>query len=67
VRQFRQEFENEMTSRIVAVIEDLTGRKVLTYQSQIMFEPDVVVEVFIFDRATDGGFVAAEIRGDSAD
>jgi uncharacterized protein YbcI len=61
VRRFRQEFENEMTPRIVGIVEDTTGRKVLTYQSQIMFDPDVAVEIFIFDRATDGGFVAAEI------
>ena len=62
VREFRQQFENEMTSRIVGMVEEMTGRKVLTYQSQIMFDPDVIVELFVFDRAIDGGFVAAEIR-----
>jgi uncharacterized protein YbcI len=62
VRQFRQEFENEMKTRIVDMVEELIDRKVLTYQSQIMFDPDVIVELFVFDRATDGGFVAAEIR-----
>ena len=49
VREFRQAFENEMTGRLTHMIEDLTGRKVLTYQSQIMFDPDVLVEVFVFD------------------
>jgi uncharacterized protein YbcI len=53
VRNFRQQFENEMTPRLVAEIEELTDRKVLTYQSQIMFDPDIVVEVFVFDRASD--------------
>jgi uncharacterized protein YbcI len=62
VRDFRQQFENEMTRRIIDMIEDMTKRKVLTYQSQIMFDPDVIVELFVFDRATDGEFVAAEIR-----
>src|SRR3954452_19389768 len=38
VRNFRQQFENDMTKRIVGMIEELTGRKVLTYQSQVMFE-----------------------------
>jgi uncharacterized protein YbcI len=51
VRQFRQLFENEMTERLTGMIEDLTGRKVLTYQSQVMFEPDIVVEMFVFDSA----------------
>jgi uncharacterized protein YbcI len=64
VRNFRQQFENEMTSRIVDMIEGLAHRKVLTYQSQIMFNPDVVVEMFVLDRA-DEGFVAVEVRDES--
>jgi uncharacterized protein YbcI len=64
VREFRQQFENEMTSRIVGMVEEMTERKVLTYQSQVMFGPDVIVELFVFDRALDGGFVAAEIHGE---
>ena len=49
VRQFRQLFENEMTERLTSMVEELTGRKVLTYQSQVMFDPDLVVEMFVFD------------------
>ena len=49
VREFRQVFENEMTGRLTHLIEDLTGRNVVTYQSQIMFDPDIVIEVFVFD------------------
>jgi uncharacterized protein YbcI len=54
VRNFRQQFENDMTSRMIEPIERLTGRKVLTYQSQVMFDPDVIVEIFVFDEA--GGY-----------
>ncbi|MDP9293746.1 MAG: DUF2294 domain-containing protein [Actinomycetota bacterium] len=49
VRDFRQAFENEMTGRLTTMIEEMTGRKVLTYQSQILFDPDVVFEIFMFD------------------
>ena len=49
VRQFRQTFENEMTARLTGIVEEITGRKVLTYQSQVMFDPDIVVEMFVFD------------------
>jgi uncharacterized protein YbcI len=59
VRTFRQTFENEMTKNLTDKIERLTGRKVLTYQSQILFDPDIVTELFVFDKAADGG--AAEI------
>jgi uncharacterized protein YbcI len=59
VRSFRQTFENEMTQHLTSKIERLTGRKVLTYQSQILFEPDIVAELFVFEKAADGG--SAEI------
>lgn len=32
------EFENEMSERLTDMIEDVTGRKVLTYQPQVLFE-----------------------------
>lgn len=50
VRAFRQKFENLMAERLIGTIEQLTDRKVLTYQSQILFDPDVVIEMFVFDR-----------------
>jgi uncharacterized protein YbcI len=55
VRNFRQSFENKMTVNLTKIIEDLTGRKVLTYQSQILFDPDVVAELFVFDKVAGAG------------
>ena len=49
VRSFRQEFENEMAERLIGTVEQLTGRKVVTYQSQILFKPAIVCELFFFD------------------
>ena len=62
VRNFRQQFENHMTERIVGMIEELTERKVLTYQSQNMFNPHVVVEMFIFDSSLTSQFVRGEVH-----
>jgi uncharacterized protein YbcI len=67
VRQFRQLFENEMTERLTGMIEDLTGRTVLTYQSQIMFDPDIVVEMFVFDSAASTQDRAATAQGQTDD
>ena len=53
VRSFRQLFENEMTERLSTMIEEVTGRRVLGYQSQVLFEPAVVVEIFVLE--DDGG------------
>jgi uncharacterized protein YbcI len=50
VRDFRQHFENIMAERLVGTIEQLTERKVLTYQSQVLFDPPMIVEIFIFDK-----------------
>lgn len=48
VRAFRQIFENEMTEHLAAVVERLTGRAVANHQSQVMFDPDIIVEMFVF-------------------
>jgi uncharacterized protein YbcI len=49
VRQFRQAYEDEMTERLTTMISSLTGRRVVNYQSQIMFDPDIVLEFFLFE------------------
>ena len=67
VRQFRQLFENEMTQRLTDMIERLTGRKVATYQSQVMFDPDLVVEMFVFDSTGDRDDRAATAEGQLRD
>ena len=63
VRQFRQLFENEMTARLTDMVEELTGRKVATYQSQVMFDPNVVVEMFMFDDIADSRARQATAEG----
>ena len=67
VREFRQLFENEMTERLTGMIEELTGRKVLTYQSQIMFDPDMVVELFVFDDRVRDDAIEATAEGQLQD
>jgi len=53
VRRFRQTYQNEMGDLLVTRIEALTGRKVVNYQSQILFEPHIVMEFFFFERDAD--------------
>jgi len=49
VRQYRQTFENRMNEILSAKIEELTGRKVVAFNSQILFDPDMSIEMFVFD------------------
>lgn len=55
VRQFRQLFENEMTEVLTGLVEQATGRSVVNYQSQIMFDPDIIVEMFVFGQPREDG------------
>jgi uncharacterized protein YbcI len=55
VRQFRQLFQDEMTERLTGMVQDLTGRKVVNYQSQVLFDPDMSMEIFVFDSERPGG------------
>lgn len=49
VRDFRIAFQTELAPAFHRVVEQATGRKVITYQSQIAFDPDVCFEVFVLD------------------
>lgn len=62
VRSFRQRFENVMGDRLVGTIEQLTERKVLTYQSQVLFDPFVVIEIFVFDQPHTSAAIEATAR-----
>lgn len=64
VREVRQTFQNEMTAEFTRMIEELTGRRVLGYQSQIMFDPDTVFEIFVLDSAGDGSDEAEATASD---
>ena len=47
VRQFRLRFQEVMSEQSMAAIAEITGRKVLTFHSQILFDPPVAIEMFI--------------------
>ena len=63
VTRTRHDYQTAMESDLTKMVEELTGRKVLGYQSQLIFEPEVVIEIFFFDRAPDHAPVAATARG----
>ena len=50
VRDFRQHFENVMAERLIGTVEQLTERKVVTYQSQVLFDPHTIIEIFLFEK-----------------
>lgn len=54
VREFRQVWQDDMTGILTTMVEERTGRHVVNYQSQVLFDPDVVVEFFMFGEPGSG-------------
>src|SRR3954465_12604448 len=49
IRQFRLRFQEAMSAPTTKAVEELTGRNVLAYHSQIVFHPDHSFEIFVLD------------------
>ena len=49
VRDYRLRFQEAISETITAVVEEATGRKVIGYHSQIVFDPERLFEIFVLD------------------
>jgi uncharacterized protein YbcI len=49
VRDYRLTFEQVIRPEVVAAVERITGRRVLDYHSQIVFDPPRSFEIFVLD------------------
>jgi uncharacterized protein YbcI len=49
VRRFRLRFQEVMAEQTTGAVEEITGRKVVGYHSQILFGPAVGIEIFVLD------------------
>jgi uncharacterized protein YbcI len=49
VREVRLEYQAAETERFTGVVEQALGRKVLTYHSQVTFDPDIAFEIFVLE------------------
>ena len=53
VRQYRLRFQEAVSELSTRAIEEITGRKVLGYHSQIVFDPEWAFEIFVLDGEPD--------------
>jgi uncharacterized protein YbcI len=51
VRSYRLAFQETMTATATSAVEQIVGRKVLTYHSQIVFDPVRAFEIFVLEPA----------------
>lgn len=49
VREYRLRFQAVIRPELIRRVEDVLGRKVVNYHSQILFNPDRMVEIFVID------------------
>jgi uncharacterized protein YbcI len=49
VKTTRQLFQQAMRSQFSAAVEEITGRKVIQFMSQVAFAPDMAAEVFVLE------------------
>jgi uncharacterized protein YbcI len=52
VRTYRLAFQDAVTATATAAVEEITGRKVATYHSQIVFDPARTFEIFVLEPQT---------------
>jgi uncharacterized protein YbcI len=50
VRNTRLAFQRAMEPRFVSTVEEISGRKVRAFLSQVSLNPDISVEVFVLER-----------------
>jgi uncharacterized protein YbcI len=50
VRETRLAFQRAMESRFTNTVEEISGRKVRAFLSQVSLEPDISVEVFVLEQ-----------------
>jgi uncharacterized protein YbcI len=49
VRGYRLAFQEAVSATAIGAVEDLTGRRVANYHSQIVFEPTRAFEIFVLE------------------
>ena len=49
VRRVRLRFQEAMADAFIRVVEEATGRRVLTYHSQLNLDPDIGFEFFLLE------------------
>jgi uncharacterized protein YbcI len=55
VREYRLRFQAVIAPELVRRVEDVLDRRVVSYHSQVMFDPDRLVEIFVLDPTGDAG------------
>jgi len=59
VKETRQAFQMALRQAFSEAVEEITGRKVVAFMSQVHFEPDLAAEIFVLEPNTGDGAASA--------
>lgn len=54
VRDYRLRFQSVIAPELIRHVEDVLGQRVVSYHSQVLFDPDRLVEIFVLDSSDAG-------------
>ena len=60
VKSTRQVFQMAMRDAFSRAVEEITGRKVIQFMSQVSFDPDIAAEIFVLDGPPEPARLAAD-------
>jgi uncharacterized protein YbcI len=55
VRDYRLRFQAVIAPELIRRVQDVLERKIVSYHSQVLFDPDRLVEMFVLDSAAAAG------------
>ena len=55
VRDYRLRFQSVIAPELIRRVEDVLGQKIVSYHSQVLFDPDRLIEIFVLDPSDDPG------------
>jgi uncharacterized protein YbcI len=53
VRDYRLRFQAAIAPELIRRVEDVLERRVVSYHSQVLFDPDRLIEIFVVDRSVE--------------
>jgi uncharacterized protein YbcI len=59
VREYRLRFQAVIAPELIRRVEDVLERSVVSYHSQVLFDPDRLVEIFVLDEPPDSSLSVA--------
>ena len=54
MREVRLRFQDQMGPEFTGEVERITGRRVLGYSSQVVFDPPTLFEMFVLEPSAEG-------------